>query len=381
MVDNDQDLPFRQFIIKIHSRCNLSCDYCYVYHHVDQSWRDRPTVMSKTTLDVLAGRIGAHTAAHRVSDIVVVLHGGEPLLAGPAVIDHAITAIRGAVPTGTTVDVTLQTNGILVSDEFVEIFRRHDVGVGVSLDGGRAAHNKHRVYADGRPSFAQVQRGLDRLRAEDGVWTGALCAIDLANDPIQVYEDLVAVGPPMLDLLLPLANWVHLPPGHDPDRNPYAEWLIRVFDRWFDAPRREIGIRMFESIIAVLLGGHSDTEAIGLDSSDAITIETDGSLEVTDALKTTAPGLGALGLSVHRDSFDEAMRHPAVRAMRRTVDRLSAECQACPIVEVCGGGQYSHRFGPDGGFLHRSVYCRDLIRLITHIIDRLPAGYVRARLG
>jgi uncharacterized protein len=371
MVATDQDVPFRQFIIKLHSRCNLSCDYCYVYHHVDQSWRDRPIVMTPETIDALAHRIGDHVAAHQVPDLIVVLHGGEPLLAGPAVIDHTISAIRAQVPAGTLVDVALQTNGTLIDDRFIDVFRRHDVGIGVSLDGGRASHNSHRIYADGRPSFALVQRGLDRLRAEEGIWTGTLCAIDLANDPIQVYEDLIALHPPELDLLLPLANWVHLPPGHDPDGTPYAEWLIKVFDRWFDAPRRETGIRLFESIIGLLLGGHSETEAVGLDSSDAITVETDGTLEVTDALKTTAQGLGALGLSVHHNSLDQAMRHPAVRAMRRTVDRLSVECQACPIVEVCGGGQYSHRYGTDGGFLHPSVYCQDLIRLITHINGRL----------
>jgi uncharacterized protein len=381
MVANDQDAPFRQFIVKLHSRCNLSCDYCYVYHHVDQSWRDRPTVMTSTTIDAIARRIGDHATEHQVSDLVVVLHGGEPLLAGPEVIDQVISAIRAEVPAGTQVDVVLQTNGILVDDRFIEVFRQHAVGVGVSLDGGRASHNGHRLYADGRPSFSLVVRGLDRLRAEGEVWTGALCAIDLDNDPIQVYEDLVALGPPMVDLLMPLANWVHLPPGHDPDGAPYAEWLIKVFDRWFDAPHRETGIRLFESIIALALGDHSDTEAIGLDSADAITIETDGSLEVTDALKTTAPGLGALGLSVHHNSLDEAMRHPAVRAMRRTVDRLSPECQACPIVNVCGGGQYSHRYGPDGGFLHRSVYCQDLTRLINHIVGRLPSELIRVELG
>lgn len=377
MVSPDLDVPFRQFIVKVHSRCNLSCEYCYVYHHVDQSWRDRPMVMSRHTVDALSRRIGDHAARHHLPNLVVVLHGGEPLLAGAEAIDEIISTIRARVPADTMVDVTLQTNGTLVAEPFIDVFRRHDVGVGVSLDGGRPAHNSRRVYPDGRPSFSLVERGLDRLRRERDIWTGILCAIDLANDPIQVYEDLVALGPPQIDLLLPLANWVHLPPDHDPDETPYAKWLIAVFDRWFSAPRRETGIRLFESIIALLLGMQSETEAIGLDSADAITIETDGSLESTDALKTTAPGLGALGLSVHRNSFDEAMRHPAVRATRRTIDRLSAECRSCPIVEVCGGGQYSHRYGPDGGFVHRSVYCHDLIRLITYIDGRLHAELFR----
>jgi uncharacterized protein len=103
------DAPFRQFIVKLHSRCNLSCSYCYVYHHVDQSWRDRPRVMSGDTLAATAQRIGEHAGRHALDGLVVVLHGGEPLLAGHAVVDRTITAIRAAVPAGTTAH--LSTSG------------------------------------------------------------------------------------------------------------------------------------------------------------------------------------------------------------------------------------------------------------------------------
>jgi uncharacterized protein len=373
MIGSDEVLAFRQFIVKLHSRCNLSCDYCYVYHHVDQSWRDRPKTMSRRTVTALAARIGNHTRRHAIEQIFVVLHGGEPLLAGPETIADVITAIRAAVWQGTTVEVTLQTNGTLIDDRFVEVFRRHGVGVGVSVDGGREANDRHRRFADGRPSFALVERGIERLRAAGDAWTGLLCTVDLANDPIQTYEDLLALRPPAIDLLLPLANWVHQPPRFDPVSTPYADWLIRVFDRWFDAPSRETGIRIFDSILDLLLGGASGTEAVGLDSAAAITVETDGNLEVTDALKTTAPGLSALGMSVHSHSLDDAMRHPAMRATHRVVRNLGTGCQTCPIVDVCGGGQYSHRFDPHGTFSYPSVYCRDLYRLINHVNARVAA--------
>jgi uncharacterized protein len=228
------------------------------------------------------------------------------------------------------------------------------------------------VYADGRPSFDSVAQALRLLDQPEHrrVLAGLLCTIDLRNDPVQVYEDLISFHPPNLDLLLPLANWVH-PPARQDRITPYADWLIAVFDRWFHAPRREVGVRLFESLITLLLGGASETEAVGLNSADAITIETDGSLEVTDALKTTAPGLGALGMSVHTHSFDVAMRDPRVLAMRREFALLSAKCRTCPVAAVCGGGQYSHRYGPDGGFAHPSVYCHDLYKLIDHIDTRV----------
>jgi len=376
--------PFRQFIVKLHSRCNLSCTYCYVYHHVDQSWRGRPTVISDETVAALAARLGDHVRHHGLPRIVVVLHGGEPLLAGPDVLERVVVAVRSAVPANTDVEVTIQTNGTLLDSRFLEIFHRHSVGVGVSLDGGGPIENRHRVYADGRESFHLVERALELLgRPEHAdVFTGVLCTIDLENDPVRVYEGLLAFRPPQVDLLLPLGNWVHRPPRRGPDssRTPYADWLIAVFDRWFDAPRRETGVRLFDSLIALLVGGVSDTEAVGLSSANAITIETDGSLEVTDALKTTAPGLGATGLDVRRHSFDAAMQHPTVRAVRREKDNLAEECRLlCPVVDVCGGGHFSHRYGHDGSFEHPSVYCADLLRLIGHIRGRLQAELAARR--
>src|SRR5262249_15228527 len=74
--------PIRQFVLKVHSRCNLACDYCYVYRMADQTWRDQPLAMSRETLRLAADRIAEHAARHRLSRVGVVLHGGEPLLAG-----------------------------------------------------------------------------------------------------------------------------------------------------------------------------------------------------------------------------------------------------------------------------------------------------------
>src|SRR5882672_10478728 len=95
--DRGQSAPIRQVLLKIHSRCNLACDYCYVYRHADQTWRQRPRVMAKRTIDQAAARIAEHAIHHGLSSVIVVLHGGEPLLAGAHTIDYAVRAIRRAV--------------------------------------------------------------------------------------------------------------------------------------------------------------------------------------------------------------------------------------------------------------------------------------------
>lgn len=88
-------LPFREFIVKVHSRCDLSCDYCYMYEMADQSWRGQPRAMSQETAELTARRIGEHARAHGLRDVTLILHGGEPLLAGRDLISQLVTSTRG----------------------------------------------------------------------------------------------------------------------------------------------------------------------------------------------------------------------------------------------------------------------------------------------
>jgi uncharacterized protein len=74
--------PFRQFILKVHSRCNLSCTYCYVYEMADQGWRSLPKRMSSGMANAAVERIAEHVKGHDLAHVDVILHGGEPLLAG-----------------------------------------------------------------------------------------------------------------------------------------------------------------------------------------------------------------------------------------------------------------------------------------------------------
>nr|MDT0526727.1 FxsB family radical SAM/SPASM domain protein [Streptomyces sp. DSM 41633] len=77
-------VPFREFVLKVHSRCDLACDHCYVYEHADQSWRTRPKTISDEAVSWTARRLAEQAATHALPSVAVILHGGEPLLAGPA---------------------------------------------------------------------------------------------------------------------------------------------------------------------------------------------------------------------------------------------------------------------------------------------------------
>src|SRR5260370_9606985 len=104
--------PFNTFLCKVASRCNLDCDYCYVYHHSDQSWRRQPQKMSLPTAMQLGKRINEHALMHRLDTVAVTLHGGEPFLASVDYLRQLSLTIRDHAP---DVDCcfSVQTNGAL----------------------------------------------------------------------------------------------------------------------------------------------------------------------------------------------------------------------------------------------------------------------------
>lgn len=363
-------LPLRQFVVKLHSRCNLACDYCYIYTMDDQRWRDRPRVLTPKLAERTAARIAEHAHLHGIPEVRVVLHGGEPLLAGTAAIGHCVRAIRTALGERTRAVITLQTNGTLLTETRLRALAALDVRIGVSMDGTRASQDRRRDHR-GRPSHDLVAAGLSRLRAPYARhrYAGLLATIDLAADPVETYEALLAHRPPMVDFLLPHGNWSSPPPGRSarPDETPYADWLIAVFDRWYRAPVRETGVRLFEEIIQGLLGGTSRMEGIGLGRLALAVVETDGSIEMSDTLASAYHGAASTGLHVDTDSFDAVLSVPAVRAQQAGAGGLPLACRDCGLRRVCGGGLRAHRYRAGHGFDNPSVYCPDLMRLIRYI--------------
>jgi uncharacterized protein len=371
--DGWQPVPFREFIVKVHSRCDLSCDYCYMYEMADQSWRRQPRAMPGEIADLAARRIAEHARSHGLDRVTLILHGGEPLLAGRDLITRLITEARRQAGPGITVDASVQTNAVGLSDAYLRLFDELGIGVGVSVDGDATAHDRHRRFASGRGSHAAVTAALGRLQRFPHLYRGLLATIDLRNDPVQTYEALVALGPPRLDFLLPHGTWAQPPPGRvpDPGLTPYADWLTAAFDHWYPRPRTRI--RLFEEIMHLLLGGAPGPEMVGLAPATMVVIETDGSIEQEDTLKIAFDGAQATGLHIARDPLDAALLLPQIAARQIGARALSAQCRACPVHQVCGGGLYSHRYREGTGFKNPSVYCPDLMTLIGHIRSRLNA--------
>src|SRR5262249_50466093 len=148
-------------LIKAVSRCNINCQYCYVYNMGDTSWLSMPKQMSPEIIMAVAKALGELASAQR-RRFAVVLHGGEPLMLGHAKLDFLLTALRKAL--SADYPISIQTNGILITEAILDVCAKHHTSLGVSIDGPSHVHNRHRIDHKGEGTCKKVLKGLERLR-------------------------------------------------------------------------------------------------------------------------------------------------------------------------------------------------------------------------
>ena len=367
------------FLVKIASRCNLDCDYCYMYHHADQSWRKMPRLLSEEHRAAFSARLAEYVAFRNLNRVAVILHGGEPLLAGYAAIVEFSRRMRSAVGPDIEVDVGLQTNGLLLTDAALDAFEAERVAVSLSMDGPREAHDLHRTTRRGRSSFDKVQSALDRLSRRPSVFAGVIAVIDPSVPPQILLSYFAERGVPKLDFLLPDSHHENPPTGRMADPMLYERWLVGAFDCWLDS-YPELPVRTFEALLDAVSGLPSGTDAFGLGDVSLVSLETDGTWHDLDVFKVAGEGATRLVGNVEDTSIEQLASSSQISAHRRllTVPGLCDTCRSCDVVAICGGGSVPHRFG-GGGFENPTVYCGEMKALIAHVRRRLVEGLADAQ--
>lgn len=362
------------FLVKVASRCNLDCDYCYVYHHADQSWRNMPRLLSGAHQNAFAERLAEYAAAVGLRRVAVIFHGGEPLLAGAERLIDFARKIRSAAP-DIEVDFGLQTNGLLLTDAVLDEFEAEAISVSLSMDGPREAHDLHRTTRKGRSSFDKVEAALERLKRRPAIFAGVIAVIDTTVRPDRLLSFFANHQVPKLDFLLPDSHHDKPPPGRDADAGLYERWLIEAFDTWLDR-YPQLHIRTFEALLDVAAGMSSHTDAFGFGDVSLLSVETDGTWHDLDVLKVAGEGATRLVGSVMDTPIERLASSTAIAAHRRLLTKLglSDVCRACDVVDVCGGGSVPHRHRA-GSFDNPTVYCGEMKTLIRHVRARLAETF------
>ncbi|WP_343685984.1 radical SAM protein [Chryseobacterium gleum] len=374
-------MKIKIIVIKIASRCNLNCSYCYMYNLGDETYKNQPKVMSKETIENTYKRIIEHCEEHKIKDFGIIIHGGEPLLAGQKYIEDFISLGRNLSASKVRFHFGLQTNGILINENIVNSLEKLNVNIGVSLDGTKDSNDKYRVYHNGKGSYDDVINGINILLKNKHYekYLGLLSVMNIESDPIESYEHIKKLKLNGGDFLFPYGTYDNPPLGktENTTNTLYADWLIKIFDTWYNQEEHERpSIRLFGDIISSILGNEVMADYLGNKDNEVLVIETDGTMEAVDGLKSCGEGFTKTGANVSNITINQALDTPLAKLYHYSHKHVCKECKSCPIIETCGGGDLANRYSNINGFDNPSIYCKDLEKLISHIqnkiIDSLP---------
>lgn len=144
------------FMIDLTTCCNLNCKYCFRDINNPEKYKS----ISNETLNEICNYIKEYCLKYKIKKISIQPWGGEPLLE----LEKIKWIYNYFKDTTISVHFTIETNGILLTEENVKWLYQHNVSIGISIDGNEQIHNQQRVFANSKGSFDYVVNGIKNVQ-------------------------------------------------------------------------------------------------------------------------------------------------------------------------------------------------------------------------
>ncbi|MBP5670858.1 MAG: anaerobic sulfatase maturase [Victivallales bacterium] len=351
--------------------CNLHCDYCF-YACKCLLYPNGSRRMAEATLK----RLIESYFGRSQTEYTFAWQGGEPTLMGQDFYRNAVEIQNSLKPANATVRNVLQTNGVLLNDEWAKFLHDNDFLVGVSLDGPAALHDRYRRHVNGHGSQMEVMTALKCLKKRK-VETNILTLVSEANcrNATQIYKYLKDNGFKYHQYIecvecddanqpLPFS----LKPGQ------WGSFLCDLFDAWYPNDVTVISIRLFDSIVSRLVTGLPTVCPMGGNCCNYLVIEHNGDVYPCDFHVLPEWKLG----NVMSDSLRELFNSPKFLSFGQKKQPDNPNCLSCRYSKLCMADCPKHR-----RFTHdrRSALCQDWLAFYDHTITRFEqlAAWVKTR--
>ena len=345
--------------------CNLACDYCFYLEKRELFPKTSRLRMGDEVLEAFTGSY-IESQPPGTAEVQFAWQGGEPTLMGLDFFRRAVELQRRHGRPGLRVTNALQTNGVLLDDDWARFLADHDFLVGISLDGPQELHDRWRRGAAGRGSFRSVMRGLQALERRDVAFnTLSVIHADNGAQPQRLYAFFKEIGSSFLQFIPLVEREGSALSSRSIAGRTYGRFLSAIFDCWLE--QGDVGrvqVRDFESALARLAGG-SGTVCVHADTCGrSLCVEHDGSVFPCDHYVEPGRRLG----NVLRDPLGamvEGARQEAFGAAKR--ERLPSACRTCRHLVLCGGGCPKDRAPASG----RNSLCAGYTLFFDHALPTL----------
>lgn len=337
--------------------CNIACRYCYV------RGRDDATRMSDSVLDAIARNVLASRLAP--DTLAVAWHAGEPLALPVDWLDAACARLEAGARAGQRLRFGVQTNAMPVDDAWIELFRRRDFSVGVSIDGPRDLHDANRVDRRGTGTFDRTMAGIARLR-EAGLPFDVIAVLSDASldEADRLFDFFAGLGAKSIGFNIEEIEGPHVHSSLDRagvDAR-YRQFLQHFLIRHAEAgePFRLRALEQVRSAAGKAGAGCGNTPNRPL---SILTIAQDGGMSTFCPELIGTPDRHYADFvfgNVTEDGPDALLRNVAFRRLRRDIEAGRRQCaRTCGYYDLCRGGAPGNKYFETGRFdVDETLYCR-----------------------
>jgi len=361
---------FQIFVKPVGSACNLNCRYCYYLSKAGA--RGGPSRMPDGLLERY---IEQQIAASPDEVIRFSWHGGEPTLLGVDYFRLIVEIQRRYCPPGRRIANGIQTNGTLIDEEWASFLAAESFAVGLSLDGPRDMHDRHRSSRDGKSSFDEAIRGYEAL-SRHRVLTDILCVISSHNagHPAEVYGFFKRIRASYVSFLPLVERRPDEPDGVSPESvapRAWGDFLCAVFDEWASGDIGRIKVQIIEEAARTAFGQDHSLCIFRPTCGDIPVVERNGDFYSCDHFVDAEH----LGGNILDTPLVDLLESPAQRAFGSAkIECLPRVCHACQVRAMCHGECPKNRFvqAADGG-PPLNYLCPGYKRFFTHVAPFVEA--------
>ncbi|MDD4820700.1 MAG: anaerobic sulfatase-maturation protein [Flavobacteriales bacterium] len=369
------------------SACNMRCEYCY-YLEKEKYYPKERHVMSEQMLE---DYIKKFIAAQNTPNVLFNWHGGEAMICG---LDFFRQAIAYQKKYGSQYQIvnTIQTNGILLSDEWCEFFKENNFLVGISIDGPQHCHDRYRRTISGQSAFEMTLRGVNLLK-KHSVDFNVLCTVNDYNSkyPDEVYSFFKEIGAQYIQftpVVERIGKDTQLCVDEAPEANvapwsvsprDWGEFMCRIFSMWVKKDVGEYFVNFIDSTLSGYVGQDSGNCYFSKKCGHAMALEYNGDVYACDHYVFPQYKIGNI--------FSDDMRSIAnseqiKRFGEKKTKNLPSECLKCRYINICNGECPKNRINHTGekgkniNFLCRGYkhFFTTTERYFVYMANELAAG-------